>query len=260
MKKKSFQYIYGPVASWRLGASLGIDLFPAKGKVCTFDCVYCQLGGILKYTKRPKVYVLPEEIIRELNQLPEVKIDYITFSGRGEPGLAANIDKIIKAVKALNIAPVAVLTNSSLLSEASVRKQLACADFVIAKLDAYSQDSLNRINKPARSIKFKQIIQGIKKFKQKFKGRLALQIMFVDQNKEAAKKLMELAREIGVEEIQLNTPLRPSKARPLSKSQMENIKKCFAGLDCICVYDLEPKRVSPISKAQTLKRRGKICV
>jgi wyosine [tRNA(Phe)-imidazoG37] synthetase (radical SAM superfamily) len=258
MKKRDFRYIYGPVYSWRLGISLGIDLLSSARKICSFDCVYCQLGRTKGPTSKPKIYVKTSEVISELRRLPRVKIDYITFSGRGEPSLAKNLGQAIKAVKKLSIAPVAVLTNASLFNRAGIRKNLSCADFVIAKLDAYSQKSLERINQPAKSVVFDRVVQGIKQFRKDFKGRFALQIMFVRENKDFADKLARLTREINPDEVQINTPLRPSKANPLSKQEISRIKKYFRGLDFISVYDIPCKKVIPLSKKQALKRRGKL--
>ena len=113
MRKRDFRYIYGPVSSWRLGISLGIDLLSPKRKICNFDCIYCQLGKTLKPIDKPKIYVKTKDVIEELKKLPRIKIDYITFSGRGEPTLAKNLGQVIKAVKKLNLAPVAVLTNAA---------------------------------------------------------------------------------------------------------------------------------------------------
>lgn len=258
MRKRDFRYIYGPVSSWRLGISLGIDLLLSKGKVCNFNCIYCQLGETLKPTEKPKVYVKTKDVIEELKKLPRIKIDYITFSGRGESTLAKNLGQAIKAVKKLNLAPVAVLTNAAGISQANIRKNLSFADFVIVKLDAYSQESLERINQPAKAIRFKNIFQGIKQFKKDFRGKFALQIMFVEDNQRDAEKLARLAREINPDEVQINTPRRPSKVKPLSREKIARIKEYFSGLNFISVYDVQPKRAISLSKQETLRRRGKI--
>ncbi len=257
MKNNDFRYIYGPVPSWRLGASLGIDLLSSKKKICTFDCIYCQLGETSGFTKKPKVYVKTSEVIAELKRLPGVRIDYITFSGNGEPTLAKNLGQAIRAVKKLEIAPVAVLTNASLINQACVRDDLSLADFVIAKVDAYSQGSLEKINHPAKAVRFEKIIRGIKQFKKGFKGKLALQIMFTDENKNDAGRLAELAREIDPDEVQINTPLRPCKAKPLSRREIAGIKKYFHNLRSISIYDVQPRKVTPLSREDTLRRRGK---
>ncbi|MCK5584343.1 MAG: radical SAM protein, partial [Elusimicrobiales bacterium] len=139
MKIKKFKYIFGPVPSWRLGSSLGVDLISGTRKTCSFDCVYCQVGRTLKLSSRREVFVKKSEILKEIKSLPKAKIDYITFSGMGEPTLAKNLGELIKAVKKVRPEKVAVLTNSSVLNRKDVRDELMEADFVIAKLDASNQ-------------------------------------------------------------------------------------------------------------------------
>ncbi len=257
MKKKKFACIYGPVSSWRLGVSLGIDLFSfSKQKVCNFNCLYCQLGRSPVGIQTSGIYVKTSDIIKELKKLPRMKIDYITFSGGGEPGLAKNLGQTIRAVKRLNIAPIAILTNSVLINQEALRKNLFLADFVAAKLDAHSQQLLEEVNCPGKSIKFNNIIKGLKQFRKKFKGRFALQIMFLRQNQRYAGKIAQLAREINPDEVQINTPRRPSQAKPLSEAQVARIKKHFTGLNVISVYDRRRKQVAALDKQGMLKRRG----
>lgn len=255
MAKKDFKYIYGPVPSWRLGSSLGIDLLSQEGKICNFNCIYCQLGENLNYTQERKLYVPTEEIIKELRMLPEVHIDYITFSGRGEPTLAINLGKTITAVKKLRKEPIATLTNGVLIERKDVREELSLADFVAVKLDAPSRESLEKINRPAPGIRLENILNGIKEFRKEYTGKLALQIMFIDEN---AGKLAQLAHEIHPDEVQINTPLRACPVKPLSPSSINKIKKQFEGLNIISVYDVERRKVKPISAKDTLKRRGEV--
>lgn len=258
--KNKYKYIYGPVPSWRLGSSLGIDLLSQDDKICTFDCLYCQLGRFSEYKTKRGVFVSTEKVIDEIKLLPDLKIDYLTFSGRGEPTLALNLGRTIKALREIRKEPVAVLSNSSLIDDENVRKELALADYVSLKLDAYSESSLKEINRPDEKIKFNTILEGIKEFRKEFKGKLALQIMFLKENKDQAVKFIELAKDIKPDEIQVNTPLRPCGVMPLSKEEIEAIKEDFKKLpvELVSVYDKEVKKVSSISRKDTLKRRGKI--
>ncbi|MBU0503049.1 MAG: radical SAM protein [Candidatus Omnitrophota bacterium] len=261
--KSEFKYIYGPVPSWRLGSSLGIDLLSQKDKICNFDCVYCQLGPTKEYAIRRKVYVPAEEIIKEMKLLPGIKIDYITFSGRGDATLAANLGDAIKAVKLVREERIAVLTNAALLGLDAIRKELNPADFVIGKLDACSQESLRKINRPGREVEFSRILSGIKGFRKRYSGKLALQIMFIEDNKDAFDKYIYLANYIKPDEVQVNTPLRPCNVKPLTKEDVLKIKDYFIsackGINIISVYDDRSfKDISSISDEETLKRRGKI--
>lgn len=262
-----YKYIYGPVPSWRLGSSLGIDLLSQGEKVCNFDCVYCQLGPADKYTIERKEYVPAGEVIEELKKLPDISIDYITFSGRGEPALAANLGEAINQVKAVRKEPIAVLTNSSLMGMNEVRKELAQADFVAVKLDACSLKSLRQINKPAAGIEFDGILNGIKNFKSIFHGRLALQIMFIasgyiEDNTQDIEKYICMANHISPDEVQINTPLRPCGIRPVPKDEILPIKDIFVssckGIEIVSVYDYRARKdILSISDEDTLKRRGK---
>ncbi|MBN1621502.1 MAG: radical SAM protein [Endomicrobiales bacterium] len=258
MENKDFNYIYGPVPSWRLGSSLGIDPLSNEDKICSFDCIYCQIGKTVVFTLERKIYVWTEEIIKEIKSLPSVPIDYITFSGRGEPTLAKNLWYMIKAVKSLDIAKTAVITNSSLLHKEEVRKDLLAADFVVAKLDADSQETLSQINKPVKEITFDLILDGLKKFRAEYTGKLALQIMFIKENKDKAENIAKIAREMNPDEVQINTPLRPCKVKPLPREEVEEISGYFKGMNVISVYEAKKKEVKPISAEKTLIRRGKV--
>ncbi len=258
VEKRNLKYIYGPVSSWRLGSSLGVDPISQKDKICTFDCVYCQLGGAGRFLKERKIYVPAEWIVEEISSLPPVKIDYITFSGRGEPTLAENLGEMIKALKTIRKEKTAVITNSSIINRADVQEDLSLADFVVAKLDACSPGSLEAINNPMEGISLDVIIDGIKRFRAHYQGKLALQIMFVDQNKDYVEEIAALAREIGPDEVQLNTPLRPCGVKPVSRNEMGKIEGYFTDMNCVSVYEKGKKKVAAISGEDTLRRRGKI--
>ena len=261
--KAKFKYIYGPVPSWRLGSSLGIDLLSQAEKICNFDCLYCQLGPIKEYTFERKLYVPIKEVIEELEKLPGTNIDYITFSGRGEPTLAVNLGEAIRAVKLIRKEQIAVLTNSSLMGIDEVRKEIALADFVVAKLDACSSEVLQAINKPAKGVEFGGIVEGIKAFRKGYKGRLALQMMFIDNNKNDVDKLIYLANYIKPDEVQVNTPLRPCGIKALAKEEILTIKNSFIasckGVNLVSAYDERTsKDIVSLSDEDTLKRRGKV--
>ncbi len=253
------KYLYGPVPSWRVGSSLGVDLLSQLVKVCSYDCVYCQLGSTKAPTITRQLYVPGDEIVKELEMLPaDVPIDYITFSGRGEPTLAKNLGSMINAVKKLRCESVAVITNSSLMGRQDVRDELSEADFVIAKLDASSQGSFVKINQPFQGIEFDAILEGIKEFKKYFRGKLALQIMFIEKSLIHAEEIVYIANEISPDEVQINTPLRSCNIDPLSKEELFEIKGLFSGLTAISVYESRKRYVQPISDDDTLRRRGKI--
>jgi len=258
MSEKNYKYIYGPVPSWRLGSSLGVDPLSKGKKVCTFDCVYCQIGKTKLLTDKRETFVKVGDIVEELDSLPYLEIDYITFSGAGEPTIAKNLGQMIKALKRIRNEKIAVITNSSLMHREDVQEDLSRADFVVAKFDASRQDVFELVNQPINTVRFDTIFTALKDFRSRYLGKLALQVMFVEQNKNYAKEIAQIAKEIKPDEVQLNTPLRPCKIKPLAKSEMDTIEKCFSGFNTVSVYNAEKKGVKSISSEDTLKRRGKV--
>jgi wyosine [tRNA(Phe)-imidazoG37] synthetase (radical SAM superfamily) len=265
-KEKKFEYLYGPVSSWRLGTSLGVDLISSDQKICSLACLYCQLGATMVKTKKRSVYVPTKKVMEEIKALPvDLKADYITFSGMGEPTMAANLGDTIKEIRALRKDKIAVITNSSLMGDKSVRQELALADLVLAKLDACDEKSFKEINDPAEGLKFSDVYNGIKAFKKEYGTRLAVQIMFFGLNKDRFKELAKAAFDVKPDEIQINTPLRPCGVEPLSPEEIRGIKKYFDGFakksgsktTVVSVYDKEGKEVEAMSRKDTLRRRGK---
>jgi len=256
MKPYRFQYVFGPVSSWRLGRSLGIDPLSGIRKECNFNCIYCQLGETKKLSNRRQIFAPTAKILKEVSTFPSKNVDYYTFSSNGEPTLAKNLGDIINGLKKQKRGPVAVITNAGLMHRKDVQKDLLLADLVMAKLDACNTNIFSVVNCPHPEIQLLHVIKGLKAFKQVFKGLLALQIMFVKENKGLAVELAQMAKEIGPDEIQLNTPLRPCGVKPLSPQEMEEIKRKFDGLNVVSVYDGKRKKVEPLSKKDTAKRHG----
>ncbi|MBA7594176.1 GTP 3',8-cyclase [subsurface metagenome] len=247
--------IYGPVPSWRLGRSLGIDLLCTDGKTCTFDCIYCQLGTTLYPLAERREFVSLDQFINELQTLREIEADFVTFSGVGEPTLASNIGQAIPIAKSVLHLPVAVLTNSSLMPREDVRRDLAKADVVVAKVDAPEEKLFRKINRPCGGYSIDEIVQGIKLFRENYKGKLAIQIMFIDANKLYCREMAEIARSLSPDEVQLNTPLRPCAVKPLRPPEMAAIKEEFEGLNVAEVYKAPRLEVAPLNAVETLRRR-----
>jgi len=152
MTEQPKQYIYGPVPSRRLGRSLGVDLVPFK--TCTFDCVYCQLGRTTNRTMERKEWVPLEPVLTQLEAKLDLKPDYITLAGSGEPTLYSKMSELIIRIKELTDVPVAVLTNGSLLWIPEVRDALLSADLVVPSLDAGSSELFRYVNRPHTNIEF----------------------------------------------------------------------------------------------------------
>jgi wyosine [tRNA(Phe)-imidazoG37] synthetase (radical SAM superfamily) len=200
--------VYGPVHSWRLGWSLGIDLL-LNTSTCSFNCVYCQLGDIQLKTAKRAIYVPTEKLERDLRLSDWEKADIITLSGNGEPTLALNLGEAIRFLKDYTGKPVMVLTNATLLQDAAVQADLALADAVACKLDAATDTVLQRMNRPVDGITLESIINGIEAFSKQYTGKLSLQCMFMPTNADDVDALTSLIARINPQEVQLNTPKRP---------------------------------------------------
>ena len=226
------KYIFGPVPSRRLGRSLGVDLVPYK--TCTFDCIYCDLGRTTYKTISRQSYASPEEIQGELEiclSALEKNPDYITISGSGEPTLNTNIGEIIRKIKEITSTPVAVLTNSSLLSFSEVRRDLLEADLILPSIDAVTPALFEYINRPHQSLKIEEIISGLIQFRKQYRGQIWLEIVFcrgVNDGNEEIEKFKGVIENIQSDRVQLNTPVRPPAeefAYPLTTTQLEEIRK-----------------------------------
>ncbi|RLG14943.1 MAG: hypothetical protein DRN66_00695 [Candidatus Nanohalarchaeota archaeon] len=227
--------IYGPVPSWRLGNSLGVDLVePPKGysKICSYDCLYCQLGHNTFRTIHPKTMDVSEQefdVLRE--KIKQTKPDYITFSGQGEPTLNLSLGRVADKIKQMTDIPLAVLTNGSLISNKEVRRSLNKCDLVIAKTDAGTQRLFRKINQPCRGINLNNIVEGIKEIH----VRVAIQTLLFSFKKltnvdeESIKSLIEIYKKINEVkpiEIFLGTAYRPSgseKIMALTPERLEEI-------------------------------------
>jgi len=248
--------VYGPVPSWRLDRSLGIDLLPGRGKTCCFDCIYCQLGITTRPEAERSEFVALSALTKELRAVKGVAADYVTFSGTGEPTLALNLGRAIDMARRELGLPVAVLTNSALMSREDVRQELSKADVVVAKLDAPDERLFRLINRPVVDLSLKDIVDGIRRFRSGWSGRLALQMMFVSGNRGAARDMARMARELAPDEVQVNTPRRRCPVAPLPKEELDAIREEFDGIETVVTaYDRVPPAIEPLDVAETRRRR-----
>jgi len=252
-------YIYGPVPSRRLGFSLGVDLVPYK--ICSFDCIYCQLGRTTNKTVERKEYFPTDEILSQLRDAIKnnEKIDFITFSGSGEPALHSRIGYLIKEIKKITGIPVAVLTNGSLLFREDLQEELLPADVVLPSLCAATQEILNKVNRPHPYLNIDKIIQGQLNFRKKYRGKIWLEVMLVkgiNDGDEEVRKIKEIVERMEPDRVQLNTVIRPPSekfALPLSPNELERIRKTF-GPDCEVIAEFKGKR----KKAELLDKENSI--
>lgn len=205
---KARSSVYGPVTSWRVGQSLGIDLL-LQTSTCSFNCIYCQLGNIQLKTIERKIYVETDQVERDFKNSAWQQADIVTLSGSGEPTLALNLAEVIHFIHEYSQKPVMVLTNGTTLDQPVVRHDLLDADMVAIKLDAPTDDILQRMNRPVDGVTLERIVEGAKAFRQEYDGKLCLQCMFMPGNLAEAQAIAAIANTIKPDEIQLNTPKRP---------------------------------------------------
>jgi wyosine [tRNA(Phe)-imidazoG37] synthetase (radical SAM superfamily) len=226
------KYVFGPVPSRRLGRSLGIDLVPYK--TCSFDCIYCDLGRTTCKTISRQSYVSPKEAQEELElclSVLEKKPDYITLSGSGEPTLNIRIREIILRIKEITSTPVAVLTNSSLLSLDEVKRNLSEADVVLPSLDAITPALFEYMNRPHASLSVEGIISGLIQFRKQYRGQIWLEILFcrgVNDGEEEIEEFKGVIEKMKPDRVQLNTTVRPPAEDfvfPLDWAQLEEIRE-----------------------------------
>ncbi len=249
---KRYQYLYGPVPSRRLGRSLGIDLVPHK--ICTYDCIYCQIGKTSEKTFIRKEYIPVSEILEEVKRFLKEEsssIDHLSLSGSGEPTLHSKIDSVIREIKAITPIPVAVITNGSLLYEEKVRESLLQADVVLPSLDAASAEVFEKINRPHSGISVEKVIEGMAEFRKAYRGQIWLEILFCKGVNDSQNELLLMKKAIDrirPDRIHLNTVVRPpfeKWAVPLNQKEMEEMRAFFGEkASIISEFDRHPPVVT----------------
>jgi len=262
----SYRYLFGPVPSRRLGSSLGVDTVPFK--ICTYDCVYCQLGKTTHKTCDRQVFYPVKEILEELAERLAQKAapDYITLSGSGEPTLYEDLGEVITGIKKITDIKVAVLTNGSLFYRDDVRRSVMEADLIIPSLDAGDEETFLRVNRPHPEITFDKMLQGLYSLRREFSGLIWLEVFIVNNittRKEQLVKMKSIIERIRPDRIQLNTAIRGAAedfVEAVSREEMEEIRS-FIGHDAEIIvhdsksYEQSCNEVKPEDVLNLLKRR-----
>ena len=246
--------LFGPVKSRRLGKSLGIEMVPKK--VCTMNCIYCEVGKTTDLTLERKEYYPWDLIEKSILQAKELEdtFDVLTFTGSGEPSLNIHFEKAIALAKKIIKKPVAVLTNATLLHISSVRKALAEVDIVLPSLDAGTPETFKKINKPLPQIEFKSVVENLKKLREEMKGEMWLEVLFVkrlNDSEEELKALKSVINYIKPHKVQLNTVVRPpafEKAQPVSFEKLEKIAEFLGEKAEIIVHKKKLDKVTKTFK------------
>lgn len=230
-------YTFGPVPSRRLGKSLGINNIPVK--VCSYACVYCQVGRTTRMVVERDQFYEPEDIVREAEERlhkagsRSERVDYLTFVPDGEPTLDINLGREISKLKGLGI-PIGVITNSTLLWREDVREELALADWVSLKVDCLRHEVWRKLNRPHKRLSLPSILEGMRDFARPFAGKLVTETMLVEGVNDSESGLQEIAdfiRSLHPSRAYLSVPTRPPAmewARPVCEETLARAHEIFA--------------------------------
>lgn len=241
MDTGTFRYIFGPVSSSRLGRSLGLDLLGAR--VCSMNCVYCEAGPLERLTLSRAPYVPAHALLAELAaweaeraERGEPLPDVVTLGGLGEPTLNSGMPQIIAGVRRLLPGvPVAVLTNSSLMTDAGVRAELAQADLVLPSLDSLVPEEFVRVNRGHPALDPKAIADAVLAFRKGYGGRLYLEILLVqgindsEQNLELLAAYCKHLQPDRVDVVTLSRPGTEAFARAVSPRTLAHWRSRLGG-------------------------------
>ncbi|NBF41325.1 MAG: radical SAM protein [Spirochaetes bacterium] len=231
------QRVFGPVPSRRLGRSLGVNNIPPK--VCSYSCVYCQLGRAIEMTAQRREFFDPESLIAEAGEHLSAaqergdRVDYLTIVPDGEPTLDTNLDRLVEGLATLGV-PVALITNSSLMGDEEVRAAVAGVDWISVKVDAPDERTWKRIDRPHRRLDFNEIMTGLRMFADGFDGTLTTETMLVDgvnDGTEQVEAAAEIIAELGPDVSYISIPTRPpaeSWAQPASEQSVARAYGAFA--------------------------------
>jgi len=222
---------FGPVPSRRLGRSLGVNNIPDK--VCSYACVYCQIGRTLRMEVERRPFYEPELLFEEVSKKVEEarkkgeRIDYITFVPDGEPTLDVNLGLEVELLKKLGI-PLAILTNSSLLWRDDVREELSTFDFVSLKLDAVSEALWKKIDRPHKSLSLERILDGMLTFGDNFDGTLVTETMLINVDYgDELENIADFLAELKPDKAYIAVPTRPPAENWVEPASEETINLAY---------------------------------
>ena len=209
---RSYEYLFGPVPSRRLGRSLGVDLIPFK--TCTMDCIYCQLGKTTCEVSERGGYVPIQDVVTELEcwMATDGRADHITLAGSGEPTLHTQFGDVFRWMQQHTDIASVLLTNGSLLHLPEVRADAALADKVKVTLSAWDETSFQQIHRPAQGVTFDLLVAGEHAFREEYNGELSVEVFIIDgvnSDFSSVRKIAERVETINPDRIDLNTAVRP---------------------------------------------------
>ena len=227
-----YKHVFGPVPSRRLGISLGVDLVVSKS--CNLNCIFCECGATKKIQLERKRFKDMNEILEEISTvLKDIKPDYITFSGSGEPTLSLDLGNISKAIKEdlKYEGKICLITNSLLLADENLMKELEYIDLIVPTLNTLTQDIFEKIVRPDYRTSVEEIRKGfINLNKSNYKGKIWIEIFILENINDSDKNFVDIAyflksENIRYDKIQLNTIDRVGAERDLKAISFEKISR-----------------------------------
>ena len=227
-----YKHVFGPVPSRRLGISLGVDLVVSKS--CNLNCIFCECGATKKIQLERKRFKDMNEILEEISAvLKDIKPDYITFSGSGEPTLSLDLGNISKAIKEdlKYEGKICLITNSLLLADENLMKELEYIDLIVPTLNTLTQDIFEKIVRPDYRTSVEEIRKGfINLNKSNYKGKIWIEIFILENINDSDKNFVDIANflkseNIRYDKIQLNTIDRVGAERDLKAISFEKISR-----------------------------------
>ena len=227
-----YKHVFGPVPSRRLGISLGVDLVVSKS--CNLNCIFCECGATKKIQLERKRFKDMNEILEEISTvLKDIKPDYITFSGSGEPTLSLDLGNISKAIKEdlKYQGKICLITNSLLLADENLMKELEYIDLIVPTLNTLTQDIFEKIVRPDYRTSVEEIRKGfINLNKSNYKGKIWIEIFILENVNDSDKNFVDIANflkseNIKYDKIQLNTIDRVGAERDLKAISFEKISR-----------------------------------
>lgn len=230
-----YKYLFGPVPSRRLGVSLGIDLVPLK--TCTLNCIYCECGQTTELTNVRKEYVPLDKVLEEIKDCLATSphLDYITFSGSGEPTLHSGLEKVVSFLKDLYPQyKICLLTNGTLFSSTALCTAVKDFDLIIPSIDAASEKIFQEINRPHTEIKCKDMLSGLIKLRNSYNGTIMIEIFIVpglNDTPEELKVIKEALNKIKPDRVQIGTLDRPGTESWVKAADEDKMKEIRDYLD-----------------------------
>ena len=227
-----YKHVFGPVPSRRLGISLGVDLVVSKS--CNLNCIFCECGATKKIQLERQRFKDMNEILEEISAvLKDIKPDYITFSGSGEPTLSLDLGNISKAIKEdlKYQGKICLITNSLLLADVNLMKELEYIDLIVPTLNTLTQDIFEKIVRPDYRTSVEEIRKGfINLNKSNYKGKIWIEIFILENINDSDKNFVDIANflkseNIRYDKIQLNTIDRVGAERDLKAISFEKISR-----------------------------------